>query len=116
MTLENSNIQLSTGTFYINGSPLAGIKDFEADMEAADEYIRDSVVVIPNLKEMTFECTCKINWLTYCKVCGLYSWVIESCPNRRVKHLITHGKSEKVRKKNFRRAIHIIGRVLDKEN
>lgn len=41
-------------------------------------------------------------------VTGMYKMVIDICPNKKVVHLIKHGRKERIRHKNFNRAIKII--------
>lgn len=50
---------------------------------------------------------------TVAKVIRLYGWVINYCPNRKIVHLIRHGKNKRIRNKNFKRALRIIGKEIN---
>lgn len=41
-------------------------------------------------------------------VTGMYKMVIDNCPDKKVVHLIKYGRKERIRHKNFNRAIKII--------
>ena len=43
------------------------------------------------------------------KLLGLFDLVVENCQNKRVAHLIKYGNTYRVRHKNFKRAIRMIG-------
>ena len=42
---------------------------------------------------------------------GLYDWIALYCPNRRVVHLMRHGRRKRTRYKNFNRALHILSKT-----
>lgn len=98
--------------FYINGDPVKGISDlavYETDMT---ECIKDHTTYSLNNDCLSFTATVKVNKFDLWKLLGIYNWVIDNCHNRRVVHLIKHGKNIKVRKKNFNRALKIIAKEL----
>ena len=111
MPLKESGIELGRGTLYIEGRPIAGIESFECDTEAVYHEHRDEIFKICNTDSFTF--TVKMNVKAFYKFTGLYDWVCNNCPNRRVVHLIKYGKTSRVQQKNFKRALRIIGRILD---
>lgn len=45
-------------------------------------------------------------------VIEVWDWVLEKCPNRRVKHLMTYGKNERIRRKNFKHAVRLISKFV----
>lgn len=97
--------------FYIDGCEFKGISDFSVEEETIGEYVKQNTVI--SFKDsFTMTATCKINRKNFYKVIGLYDWVIENCPNKRVVHLMKYGKNDKVKMKNFRRGIRIIEKVL----
>ena len=55
-------------------------------------------------------CTVEIDRISILKIMGLWEWALQNCPNRKVKHLMNHGKSKRVRLKNFKRATQLIAR------
>ena len=98
--------------FYINGDPVKGISDlavYETDMT---EYIKNHITYSFNNDCSSLTYTIKVNKIDLWKLSGIYNWVIDNCHNRRVVHLIKHGKNIKVRKKNFNRALKIIAEEL----
>ena len=98
--------------FHIDGNETYHIPDFDAEIEPVEEYIESEIERTLSLNSPTsFTFTCKINWDTFYKLNGFYDWVCKSCPNKRVVHLIKHGKNERVKRKNFFRAIRIIAKL-----
>lgn len=112
MSVKESNIEFGPGTLYIEGKPIAGIESFECDVHEVCEEHRNEIFKFTQKDAITFTVT--MNKLAFCKLTGLYDWVCNNCPNRRVVHLIKYGKNRRVRWKNFRRALRIIGRELDR--
>lgn len=98
-----------TTIFHIDGHPINGIPDFECDSgEVAVEYFRENKIV--KIDEGSWTCTvsCKFDRYLFWKIAGLWNWAFKYCPNRRVAHLMKHGKTERVRRKNFNRAVYIM--------
>lgn len=99
--------------FYINGDPVKGISNLEVYETDVPEYFKDHTTYSLNNDCLSFTVTTlKVNKLDLWKLLGIYSWVIDNCHNRRVVHLIKHGKNNKVCKKNFNRALKIIAKEL----
>lgn len=97
-------------TFHVDGVEIHGIPDLDVNFEPATEYIRENIS-LTQTDAMTFTAKCKINkWIIY-KLIGLYSWVMDHCPNKRVVHLAQYAKKSKIRSKNFNRAIRIIAKT-----
>ena len=71
------------------------------------------MVDITSPKEGTLSFKMKFNTETFYRLTGLYDWIYQNCPNRRIAHLMKYGKTHRVRDKNFRRALHIIGMLLE---
>jgi hypothetical protein len=99
------------GTLYIEGNPVTGIESFECDTEAVYFEHRDEIFKICNADSFTV--TVKMNVKAFYKLTGLYDWVCNNCPNRKVVHLIKYGKTGRIQKKNFKRAIRIIVNILE---
>lgn len=98
---------------YIHGNPVKGISDLEINTDdITDEYIGDHMIYSLN-DDLSLTATVKVNKIDLWKLFGIYSWVIDNCHNRRVVHLIKHGKNDKIRKKNFNRALKIIVKELN---
>lgn len=52
----------------------------------------------------------RISKFNMLKISGALDWLIEHCPNRRVTHLMKHGKNDNVRYKNAKRAAKLIAK------
>ena len=100
--------------FYINGNPVKGISDLAVYETNMTEHIKDHITYSLNEDNdcLSFTATIKVNKFDLWKLLGIYNWVIDNCHNRRVVHLIKHGKNNKVCKKNFNRALKIIAEEL----
>lgn len=86
------------------------VTDFTYDGEYVEDYIKDFVRA--NLRTIDgFAFTCPvINFWTLLKISGVWQWVINNCPNKRVVYLMQHG-SYRTRKKNWHRACSIISKI-----
>lgn len=97
----------------IEGCEIKGISDFTADFEAPYEYLKENTIVKWN-DDFTLTATCKFSRTTYYKLLGLWGWVIENCPNKRVVHLMRYGKNDKVKMKNLWHGLRIIEKILSR--
>lgn len=98
--------------FYINGDPVKCISNLEVYETDVLEYIKEHTTYSLNNDCLSFTVTIKNNKFDLWKWLGIYGWVIDNCHNRRIVHLVKHGKNNKVRKKNFNRALKIIAKEL----
>ena len=109
---ENT-MELGTGRIYINNTEYVGIGltdyDYSEFREKATDYIKRNMVVRSSTgASLTFQM--KVSYIALCKVMGIWDWVLENCRDGRVKHLMRRGKNERIRKKNFKRAVHLIAK------
>lgn len=86
-------------------SLLGNVTDVEYTAENND--ISEVVASITGC-EAAFEMLAKTTKEILLAITGMYQAVIDCCPDRRVAHLAAHGKTARVRKKNFHRAIRIL--------
>jgi len=101
---------------HIDGCPIRGIEDFTVELdEVADEYIRDNRVVKFDENALSFTISCKWDRYLFWKVAGLWDWAFLNCPNRRVAHLMKYGRTARIRRKNFNRALNIMFGLSRKE-
>lgn len=103
------------GCLYIDGNPLCNVSGFETEVDT-DECTRNEVTKLHDINmqnEITFTCPVQWNLIAWWKVIGLWDWAIRNCPNKRVVYLMNHGKTRRVRLKNFRRAIRIVAKILN---
>ena len=102
--------------FYINGDPVKGISNLEVYETDIAKYVKDHTTYSLNNDCSSFTATFKLNKVDLWKLLGIYNWVIDNCHNRRVVHLIKHGKNERIRNKNFNRALIILNEMIYKNN
>lgn len=100
--------KLTNSSIYIKGCEINGIPDFEVDSDTVTNALKQSCDV--NLKDCILQACIKLDLMMFYKLIGLYDWVINNCPNRRVSHLIKHGKTRRVRNKNFKIALKLCGK------
>ena len=100
--------------FYINGNPVKGISNLAVYETDITKCIKDHTTYYFNENNdcLSFNATIKLNKVDLLKLLGIYNWVTDNCHSRRVVHLIKYGKNNKVRKKNFNRALKIIAEEL----
>ena len=106
-----SPYNLSEGCIYISGCETKGIPEFTCDQATSDEAIHKSMTYSPTETILTINC--HFNWYLYLKLIGVYDWVLNNCPNKRVVHLARFGRTQRVRNKNFRRAWDSLGKEID---
>ena len=113
--MDTENVKLSDGVLYIEGKELGQclIEDFECDFAHTIEEYKDEIFKIETIDEANLTCTMIFDTEQFWKLTGLYEWVYQSCPNRRVRHFMKYGKTKRIRKKNFKRALRIVGRLLE---
>ena len=107
-------ISFGSGSIYTknpsgNWTELGSISEFEE----AETYINDPIntTIIAdtfNPPSNSFECTAKVSKEFILAVTGLRNSILECCPNKRVVHLALNGRTRRIRKKNFNRAIKIL--------
>lgn len=106
-------VKFESGTMFIEGRPVYGIAEFTCDMGTVVKEYFDANSIITWTTPLSYEFYIKWNNYLLYKLMGLWNWVADNCPNRRVAHLIKYGKTERVRNKNFKRGLHILGTYLD---
>lgn len=116
--MGDENVKLGTGTLYIDGQAFEGTitdYDFEDHREDTELYLKENTVLRMN-DPCTITVTTKVNRILLLKITGIWGWVLENCPDRRVKHLMTYGKNERVRYKNFKHAVRLISKLVKEKN
>lgn len=121
------NFDLGSGTIYIEGEPYEvkegtsvhiegdeskGVPDY--DCENAEELIHDYAKSRMRYDEDEFSLTCKISMIVLLKLVGLWQFIHDNCPNKRVKHLMEHGKNNRIKLKNYYHACNDIARLMRK--
>lgn len=113
--MGENDIKLDSGQLYViepdgSASLLGHVTD------TAIEYgtdLNDISTPIGSLGvlEASFEMVAKV-WQDFLLVItGMTEAIINCCPDRRVAHLALHGKTARIRKKNFNRAIKILEEI-----
>lgn len=105
--MGEKNFELGAGTLYFNGMEV-DVDSGEAEMTFTEESDDIPVKPMSMTGELSFTTKCTFNKWTLYKLTGIYKAVINGCPNRRVAHLIKYGKNDRVKHKNFNRAVKII--------
>lgn len=102
--------------FYISGEKSYYVPELNLTVDDADDieslYKYDCIYN----NDASISSECKVDRMMLYKICGVYNFVIKYCPNRRVAHLIKYGKNERVRIKNFNRALMILNKMIYKNN
>jgi hypothetical protein len=110
---EQNPYVFGNGKLYINGELLGdGIPDLEYDVyDVAGEYIKENTM-LKSTDSTSFEFVVRWDKVLFWKLTGLWDYVIQYCPNRRLAHLVKYGKNRRVRIKNFYRAVAATVRYL----
>ena len=107
-------INFGSGSIYTknpdgNWTKLGSISENEVETYT-DDPINTTITLLSN----SFECIAKASKEFILAVTGLRNSILECCPNKRVVHLALNGRTRRIRKKNFNRAIKILeeGRLM----
>lgn len=111
--MGENNIELGAGILYFNGMEV-DVNSGEAEMIFTEEPDDISVKPMSMTGELSFTTECKIDRWLFNQLSGFYAMVVRYCPNRRVAHLAKYGKNDRVRHKNFNRAVKIICKEFKK--
>lgn len=108
---ENEN-KLESGQLYIIGpdgstSLVGHVTDASVKSSTEDNDILVPVASLVDI-ETAFDWFVKMTKDTMFAITGIHKVIIDCCPDRRVAHLAVHGKTARIRKKNFNRAIKIL--------
>lgn len=106
---------IKIGELIINNENVPEVSDFFYEDSGVYAEIKRQAIIYHNPESMTVECQIKIDRMVWALLTGLWQWAYENCPNRRIKHLMKHGKNDRVKYKNFRRALREICWVLYKK-
>lgn len=86
------------------------IKCYGMDEEQEDEtkeYVKNNIQICKNAEGQLVG-RLKITRMGLLALMGLLDWAYRCCPSKRVRHLLKHGKNERVRYKNYKRAVKLI--------
>ena len=115
-------INFGSGSIYTKNpdgdwTKLGSISEIEVETYT-DDPINTAINLLSNSFECSlsnsFECIAKASKEFILAVTGLRNSILEYCPNKRVVHLALNGRTRRIRKKNFNRAIKILekGRLM----
>lgn len=96
---------------HIDGIECEGIRDFDATFEPMDEYVQENIKLLYNGDISTLTLKCRVNPFVMFQLIGLWQWIVDYCPNKRVLHLAQYAKKHKIRTKNLYRAMRIIAKT-----
>ncbi len=103
--------ELGSGQLYFiepggSASMIGHVTDASVECLDDDDYTVAVKHVID--AEMAFDWFVKMTKEAMFAITGMYKSIIDCCPDRRVAHLAMYGKTARIRKKNFNRAIKIL--------
>mgnify|MGYP003480197803 CR=1 FL=1 len=106
-------INFGSGSIYTknpdgNWTTLGSISELEVETYTDDHINTIAITDIFNPSSNYFECIAKVSKEFILAVTGLRNSILECCPNKRVVHLAINGRTRRIRKKNFNRAIKIL--------
>lgn len=114
--MGEENVILSDGVLYIDGKEFGQtiIEPFTCDIHHTCEEHRGEIFSFKEMITSESEISFKISFNVelFYKLTGLWDYVYNNCPNRRVVHLMNYGGTKRTRMKNFKRGLRIIGRIL----
>lgn len=101
-------INFGSGSIYTKNpdgdwTKLGSISEIEVET-----YTDDPINTTINPLSDSFEFIAKASKEFILAVTGLRNSILECCPNKRVVHLALNGRTRRIRKKNFNRAIKIL--------
>lgn len=106
-------IELKDGILYIAG--YENIPDF-GPIDTQEIYYNNKhklIKIIPCHSKCSLTYNVRFDSEKYWRLTGLWKWVYDNCPNRRVRHLLMYGKTKRIRIKNFIRGVKIIGNIVE---
>lgn len=106
-------INFGSGSIYTknpddNWTKLGSINEIEVETYADDSINTTAIIDVFDTPSNYFECVAKASKEFILAVTGLRNSILECCPNKRVVHLALNGRTRRIRKKNFNRAIKIL--------
>lgn len=108
MVIVSDCIEPIEAVVAIDGDPDKGIEDFKLYNYTIREFLKLHSHYNLRKNELVFTYT-KIDILKYI---GVWDWAIRNCNDKRIVHLMEHGKTKRVRLKNYSRALNNIARRL----
>lgn len=106
-------INFGSGSIYTknpdgNWTKLGPISETEVETYTDDPINTIEITDTFNSLSNSFECIVKVSKEFILAVTGLRNSILECCSNKRVVHLALNGRTRRIRKKNFNRAIKIL--------
>lgn len=98
-------VKLGPVTVCIPG--IGSVEIEEAHEVTEEDYKREreihTLLVVTSYKD-TMEWVASLRCITYLKITGSWQVAMRFCPNKRIVHLMKHGKNDRVKLKNYKRA------------
>lgn len=114
MPYEMKDIRMvQIGDMRIDISDHPEITELTYDEEAVEKYVEDQCRPIINFADCEATFTISIDRIKLLKIAGVWDWVIENCPDKCVAHLIKNHRDGRVKYKNFKHAVKLIGKILE---
>lgn len=111
------SINFGSGTlYYITGDECHEIGKITGIEEAniVKEPVKDDYNLIKSINdfEISLSLFVKDTKKTSLMLSGLYDAILSSCNNKRIIHLVKHGRKERIRKKNLNRIIRMLEKIV----
>ena len=106
-------VRFEDSGIYIDGCEFKGIENFSVEYDDLDsKEIPGNLEFVKKVNDQTLTVEYKINRIVFLQFIGIWKYALKYCPNRRVVHLMQFGKNDKIKIKNFYRAVNIIAEVI----
>lgn len=90
------------------------IEAFEVEENTVREYAEDQPILITRCSDATFAGTIRVERIALLKLIGCWQFALDTCPDKRVIHLMKNHRDERVRYKNYNRAMKLIRKIAVK--
>lgn len=95
---------------FIDGNEYKGIPSFECSSKYLEKCFDKCTTFkdLVNSDNYGLILKCHFDIHKFIKLCGLWDWVYNNCPNKRITYLMKCGKNDRIKNKNFKRALKIL--------
>ena len=92
------------------GNEHKGIPSFLCSSEDFRKYFDECTTIkdLVHSKDSSLILKCHFDIHKFIKLIGLWDWVYNNCPNKRVTYFMRCGKNDRIKNKNFKRALEIL--------
>ena len=97
-------------TLFIKGNEHKGIPSFKCLSKDLEKYFDECTTFkdLVNSDDYGLVLKCHFDINKFIKLIGLWNWVYNNCPNKRVTYFMRCGKNDRIKNKNLKRALKIL--------